>query len=559
MIKGIDYPEFLTKEGMQTLTKGYLQEKETPKDMYWRVSNAAANRLNRPDLAERFFEAMWRGWLGPATPVLSNMGTNRGLPISCFKISVPDSVDEIFKSAHELAMMSKYGGGVGITLSNIRGRGAPITGNGTSEGVVPWAKVMDSSIISVSQGQSRRGAGSVNLHIDHTDIEEFLKIRKPQGDVNRQCLNLHHCVVISNSFMQKVKDGDKEARAKWAVICQLRMETGEPYLMFEDNVNDAHPQCYKDRGFKTEGTNICTEITGFTDALHSFVCCLSSLNLAKWEEWKDTDLVELAIYFLDGVMQEFLDKAKDIPGFEKAVRFAIKSRMLGLGVMGWHTLLQSKNLPFESFESMRLNAQVFKSIKDKSDEASRKLALEYGEPEWCVGSGFRNSHRLAIAPTVSNSIISGGISAGIEPITANAYVNKTAKGVFIIKNPTLVNLLQSLGKDNEEIWKSIAINEGSVQHLDFLDDKTKEVFLTAREINQLAIVRQAAQRQRFIDQSQSVNLFFPINVDPKYFHKVHMEAWELGVKTLYYCRSSSVLKADVASRQKEEECKACEG
>lgn len=558
MIKGIDYPEWLTAEGLITLSKGYLQKGETPKDMYKRVSKAAAQRLNRNDLANSFFDIMWKGWLGPASPVLANMGTERGLPISCFKLSVPDSVDGIFKSVHELAVMSKHGGGVGVTMSNVRGRKALIHGNGESEGVVPWIKVFDSATVSVSQGSTRRGATSINLDIDHTDIEEFLKIRKPQGDVNRQCLNIHHCVVISDEFMEKVKNGDKEARAKWAVVCQLRMETGEPYIMFKDTVNKNNPQCYKDRGLKVEGTNICTEITGFTDKDHSFVCCLSSLNLAKWDEWKDTDTVELATWFLDGVMQEFIEKARHIQGFERAVRFAEKSRMLGLGVMGWHTLLQSKNIPFDSFDAMRLNALWSKTIKDKADKASQGLAKEYGEPEWLVGSGFRNSHRIAIAPTVSNSVISGGISAGIEPIAANAYVNKTAKGVFLVKNPTLTSLLESLGKNTEEVWKDIVINEGSVQHLDFLDEKTKEVFLTAREINQLAIIKQAAQRQRFIDQSQSVNLFFPVNVDPKFFHKVHMEAWELGLKTLYYCRSSSVLKADVASRQKDE-CKACEG
>lgn len=345
--------------------------------MWLRVSRAAASRLNKPELAERFFDAFWKGWLGGATPVLANMGTERGLPISCFGATMPDSVDGIFKTVHELAMLSKHGGGVGIGMSRIRGRGAEIKQgkNGKSEGVVPWAKVVDSATIATSQGSVRRGASSVNLHVDHVDIKEFLRIRRQTGDVNRQCLNLHHCIVISDQFMEKVEQGDREARELWVEILKERMETGEPYIMFEGNVNKANPESYKKNGLKVEMTNICSEITLHTDEDHSFVCCLSSLNLAKWDEWKDTDLPKIAVYFLDGVMSEFIDKARSIPGFERTVRFAEKSRALGVGVMGWHTLLQQKGVPFESFRAMQLNSEIFRTIQQKTREASMEMAF----------------------------------------------------------------------------------------------------------------------------------------------------------------------------------------
>jgi ribonucleoside-diphosphate reductase alpha chain len=568
MIKGVDYPEWLTEAGLKTLKNGYLLDGENVFDMYRRISSAAAKRINMPELEERFYEVLVNNWLCPATPVAANLGTDRGLPISCFGIDTPDSVDGIYKTVHEMAMLSKHGGGVGVGMSRIRGRGAKIKNgrNGASEGVVPWAKVFDSATIATSQGNVRRGASSVNLHVDHIDIEEFLRIRRQVGDVNRQCLNLNQCVVVSDKFMQRVENGDKEARKLWVEILKTRLETGEPYIMFEDTVNKANPQCYKERGLNVSMTNICSEITLHTDELHSFVCCLSSLNVAKWDEWKDTDLPELAVYFLDGVIAEFIEKAKHLPGFERSVRFAEKSRAIGIGVLGWHTLLQSKMIPFDSFSAMQLNASIFKNIRDQADKASRAMAISHGEPEWCVGSGRRHTHLMAIAPTRSNSIISGEVSYGIEPIPANAYADKTAKGVFLIKNPTFESLVKAKEQDKPEVWKSIVTNGGSVQHLEFLSEEEKKVFLTAREINQMALIRQASQRQKFIDQAQSLNLFFAANVDPAWFHNVHMEAWRLGVKTLYYCRSSSVLKADSASRQAEEkpkkskdECAACEG
>lgn len=550
-------PDFLTDEGFQTLTGGYLIGDETPRAMYGRLAGAAAKELHRPDLQDRFFNALWKGWLCPATPVASNFGSARALPISCYSLSVPDSVDGIFKSVHELAMMSKNGGGVGVCGSNVRERGAKIRGGYVSEGVIPWIKCFDTTTVAVSQGSVRRGATAFYLDIEHGDADEFIRIRRPTGDPHRQCLNIHHAVTVRDEFMRKVESGDERARHLWREVLRTRFETGEPYILFLDNVNNANPQCYKDLGLKVETSNICSEITGFTNAEHSFVCCLSSLNLAKYDEWKDTDVVELGIYFLDAVMSEFIGKARLIEGMQRAVRFAEKSRMLGLGVLGWHTLLQDKMLPFNSFEAMRLNSAIFKQIREQAERATTKLALEYGEPEWCEGYDRRNTHLIALAPTVSNSTISGNVSPSIEPITANAFTKKTAKGTFIQRNPRLKALLASKGKDEDEVWKTIVVEEGSVQNLPFLSAHEKEVFLTAREINQMAIVRQAGARQKYVDQAQSLNLFFPSDVDPSYFHKVHLEAWKAGLKSLYYCRTGSVLKGDVATRFYAEECTAC--
>lgn len=553
-------PEWMTEEGYQTLSKGYLLPGETPKSMYNRVSLAAAKYYSNSNenWKDKFFEAMWNNWLGLASPVCSNMGTDRGLPISCNSLHVGDSIDSIFDKNHELAILSKNGAGVGIYMGDIRGRGAPIKGNGVSEGIVPWAKVYDTTTMSVNQGATRRGASAVYLPIEHLDVEEFINIRRPVGDMNRRCLNLHHGVCIDDKFMQKLEAKDPDAKKRWTEILKARFETGEPYLFFTDNVNNQNPDCYNKLELKVSTSNICNEIYLYTDPDHTFVCCLSSLNLLRWEEWKNTDLIRTAIYFLDAVMEEYIQKAQSVRGFESAVRFAKKSRALGLGVLGWHSLLQAKRIPFDSFDAMMLNAQIFKNIREKSDAATLELGKMYGEPEWCAGSGRRNSHTLAIAPTVSNALISGGVSQGIEPIISNVYAQKSAKGTFIRKNPELKKLLEEKGKDTIEVWNQINSDMGSVTNLNFLTIEEKEVFLTAKEINQFAIINQAAQRQKWIDQGQSVNLFFGTNSDPKYIHEVHMEAWRKGMKGLYYCRTESVLKADSVFRSKDE-CKACEG
>lgn len=549
-------PEWLTQIGYKTLCGGYLLPNESPRGMWSRVAKAAAQILKRNDLEEKFFNILWKGWLGLATPVASNLGTNRGLPISCYSIHPTDSTDSLLMKAHELAMLTKNGGGVGIYMGEPRSAGSKISVGGTSEGIVPFAKIYDSTTVGISQGNVRRGAAAVYLPIDHGDIKAFLRMRRPEGDPNRQCLNLHHAVCIPDSFMQTVAAGNQDAQELLREIYKARLETGEPYIFYSDNVNSQRTESYVKNNLKVSTSNICSEITLYTDHDHTFVCCLSSLNLAKWHEWKDTDTVELSVYLLDAVLSEFIEKAQKLPGLEAAVRSAVKGRALGLGVMGWHTLLQQEHVGMSSFRAKILNKAIFKNIHENAIKASKKLAEEFGEPEWCKGTGFRSSHLIAIAPTASNSLITGNISAGIEPINANAYVKKTAKGTFIEFNPLLKAHLEKLGKDTEEVWGKIVKDEGSVRSLDFLTAEDKDVFKTAFEIDQLTLIELAADRQQYICQAQSLNLFFPKDVDPQYFHEVHWTAWQKKIKTLYYVRSSSVLRADLSSRG---ECVACEG
>jgi ribonucleoside-diphosphate reductase alpha chain len=550
-------PAWLTQEGYDTLSRGYLLSGETPRQLYQRVASAAAAYTSDPDhWQQKFFDAMWRNWLCLASPVASNLGTTRGLPISCNTLHVGDSVDSIFDKVHELATLSKNGAGVGIYIGDIRGRGSPIAGNGTSEGVVPWAKIYDQTISSVSQGSTRRGSAVLYLPIEHTDIDEFINIRRPVGDPNRRCLNINHGVVITDAWMNELIDGDRRKRELWGSILQARVETGEPYMLFVDAANRENPETYVKNGLTVKSSNLCTEIMLHTDPQHTFVCCLSSLNLVRWDEWKDTDVVRTAIRFLDCVLSEYIDKATGVRGLEASVRSAVKGRALGLGVLGWHTLLQKKGIPFDSFDAMMLNSTIFRWIRQESDLESRALAKELGEPEWCRGFGRRNTHTMAVAPTFSNSIISGGHSPGIEPVAANIFSHKTAKGTFIKKNEVLVQALESIGRNTHETWRIINENAGSVQTLD-IPDEMKKVFLTAREINQHAIIKQAIQRQRWIDQGQSVNLFFASNASPKYIHEVHLAAWQGGLKSLYYLRSEGVLRGDLASRSKDE-CAACE-
>ena len=439
---GKDYPDWMDEVSLATISKGYLLPGENVKSAYRRVAKAAATRLKKPDLENKFFKIIWKGWLGLASPVISNMGTERGMPISCFGVDTPDSIRGIGLTNAELMKLTSQGGGVGISVSRIRPRGTQISGNGKSEGVVPWCKIYDSAIIATNQGNVRRGAASVNLDINHPDIGEYLQIRRPKGDPNRQCLNLHQCVVVDDFFMRKLETRDQEAMGLWAEVLKSRMETGEPYIMFKDNVNKNNPIAYALNNLDVTMTNICTEITLHTDEEHSFICCLSSLNLAKWDEYKDTDTVELSTWFLDGVMQEFIDKSAGKDSLVRTHNHAKKGRALGLGVMGWHTFLQQKGLPFNSVASTAHTHNIFSAIRDQAEKASRDLAVEYGEPIWCRGTGMRNTHLLAIAPTVSNSVICGGISAGIEPLPANIYTFNGAKGTFIIKNKVLESILQ---------------------------------------------------------------------------------------------------------------------
>jgi len=579
---GVDYPEWANTEiYVKTISKGYLQEGEKPKDAYWRVATTVAKRLGKPALATKFFDYIWKGWLCLATPVLSNTGTDRGLPISCFGIDVGDSIFEIGNKNLELMLLAKHGGGVGVGINMIRPAGTKITGNGTSDGVVPFIKIYDSTILATNQGSVRRGAASVNIKIEHKDFEDFLEVREPKGDVNRQSLNLHQCVVVSDKFMKKLEEGDSEARRKWGKLLQKRKATGEPYIMFKGNVNKQNPEMYKKNGLKVHMTNICSEIVLHTDEQHSFVCCLSSLNLAKYDEWKDTDLVYTSTQFLDGVLEEFIQRAKNMRGFENAVRSAERGRALGLGVLGWHTYLQQKGIPFEGLPAQFETRKIFSQIKIESERASRDMAKELGEPLWCKDFGMRNTHLRAVAPTVSNSKLSGNVSSGIEPWAANVFTEQTSKGTFIRKNPELRKILKKLGYDTKEVWDQILADGGSILGLNFLDDycyidskivevkdveegnkykivSIKDVFKTFKEINQLDLVRQAGIRQQYIDQAVSLNLAFPAVAEPKWVNQVHLEAWKQGVKTLYYMRTESVLRGDIAQQAMNPDCVSCE-
>ena len=583
-VKGIDYPTWgNTEVYKKTISGGYLMVGETPKDAYMRVANTVAKRLYKPELADKFFQYIWKGWLNLASPVLSNTGTDRGLPISCFGIDVGDSIQEIGAKNLEMMLLAKHGGGVGIGINMIRPAGAKITGNGTSDGVVPFCKIYDSTILATNQGSVRRGAASVNINIDHDDFEEWLEIREPKGDVNRQSLNLHQCAVIGDKFMRKLEEGDSTARRKWSRLLQKRKATGEPYILFKGNTNKSNPEAYKKNGLKVHMTNICSEIALHTDENHSFVCCLSSLNLTKYEEWKDTNLIYDAIWFLDGVLEEFIQKAKGLKGFENSVRSAEKGRALGLGVLGWHTYLQQNGIPFEGLQAQFETRRIFSQIKIESERASRALAEVYGEPLWCRDTGYRNTHLRAIAPTVSNSKLSGNVSPGIEPWAANVFTEQSAKGTFIRKNKELIKVLKKAGIDTEETWNKILEDGGSIQDINSLDDwgyinkklvylpdvseqdmmngydAVKDVFKTFKEINQLELVNQAGIRQQYIDQSVSLNLAFPSIATPKWINQVHFEAWKKGVKTLYYTRTESVLRGDVAAKAMDPNCLSCDG
>ena len=560
--KGKDYPDWMNEVSLATISKGYLLAGETPKTAYKRVADTIARRLDKPELANKFFRYIWKGWLNLASPVLSNTGTDRGLPISCFGIDTPDSIRGIGLTNAELMRLTSLGGGVGISLSRVRGRGERIGdgSTGQSEGVVPWAKIYDSTIIATNQGAVRRGAASVNLDINHPDIHEYLEIRRPKGDPNRQCLNLHQAVIVDDSFMQRLEHREQEAMDLWVKILKSRVETGEPYIMYKDNVNNNNPAAYKKNNLEVTMTNICSEITLFTDEEHSFICCLSSVNLTKYDEWKNTDLIETAIYFLDGVLEEFLAKTSGRESLVRPHRSAKKGRAVGLGVLGWHTLLQNKRIPFASVAATSLTHQIFSDMRSKAEAASRKLADEYGEPVWCRGTGQRNTHLLAIAPTVSNSTIAGGVSAGIEPIPANVFTFNSAKGTFIRKNKALEQYLEEKGHNTEEVWDQIMKDRGSIANLpeDVMPAEDKPIFLTFAEINQLQLVEQAAVRQKYIDQTQSLNLAFDPTDSPKFINEVHQTAWRLGIKTLYYLRTDSVINGDIGSRTSLD-CLSCDG
>jgi ribonucleoside-diphosphate reductase alpha chain len=569
--EGIDYPEWMKEEGLKTLKRQHLLDNETPKEMYQRISNTLEKTLGQNSnieqipqgrlhyITNKWFEYMWKGWLCPSTPILANTGTDRGYTISCFIERVDDSLDNIYLKSHELAMLTKMGGGVGITVDKIRGRGEPISVGGFSEGVIPFLKVYDSAIIAANQGSVRRGAASINLPIRHKDAKEFLKMRQPKGDVNRQCLNLNHCFTIDDYFMENLKTNSENLEL-WAETLSARMKTGQPYIMYYHNANRFKPSDMIKRNLKIDGTNICTEIMSFHDKDHTVVCDLASINLIYIDEiMKDSEFLELSLLFLDTNMSYFINQANGKPGFDNALRFAKKSRLLGLGILGWHTYLQKKKTPFVSFQSRALSNKIGSWMKDQGEAYNRKYGTLLGNPEWCDEN--RNLALFAIAPTTTNSLVSGGVSQGLEPIVANAWVQQSAKGTFIRRNYNFERLISKKYSEYNtfEFWNKLAVEyKGSCQWCEFLTLEEKEVFLTAYEINQLELVRQAAIWQKYVDQGISLNLFFPADVDPKWFNKVHYTAWEEGIKSLYYVRTESILSREMKGSTFED-CIYCQG
>lgn len=529
---------WLNEESEQMLNRGYLLKGETVEGAIERITSAAAKRLYKPELKEAFKEMIMKGWISFSSPVWANMGTQRGLPISCFNVHVPDSIEGITHKMGEVIMQTKIGGGTSGYFGELRHRGTAVTDNGKSSGAVSFMKLFDTAMDVVSQGGVRRGAFAAYLDIDHEDVEEFLQIR----DIGNPIQNLFMGVCVPDYWMQDMIDGDSDKRRIWAKVLESRQQKGMPYIFFSDNVNRNKPQVYKDKGLTINASNLCSEIMLPSTQEESFICCLSSMNLELYDEWKDTDAVKLAIYFLDAVLSEFIEKTEGNYYLTSARNFAIKHRALGLGVLGYHSYLQRNMIPFESMEAKQFNAKVFKQIQEQSVAASKELAHIYGEPEMLKGYGLRNTTTMAIAPTTSSSAILGQTSPGIEPFASNYYKAGLAKGNFMRKNKYLTKLLEEKGLDNEDVWRDIMLNHGSVQHMNQLTQEEKDVFKTFKEISPMEIVTQAAQRQQYIDQTQSLNLNIPSTMPIKDVNKVMIEAWKMGVKTLYYQRSQSVSK-----------------
>ena len=542
---------WFNEESEQMLNRGYLLNGETLEGAIDRITSAAARRLYKPELKDAFKEMIVKGWISFSSPVWANMGTQRGLPISCFNVHVPDSIEGITHKMGEVIMQTKIAGGTTGYFGELRHRGTAVTDNGKSSGSVSFMKLFDTAMDVVSQGGVRRGAFAAYLDIDHDDIEEFLQIR----DIGNPIQNLFMGVCVPDYWMQDMIDGDADKRRIWAKVLESRQQKGMPYILFTDNVNRNKPQVYKDKGLTINASNLCSEIMLPSTAEESFICCLSSMNLELYDEWKDTNAVKLAIYFLDAVLSEFIEKTEGNYYLSAARNFAIRHRALGLGVLGYHSYLQRNMIPFESMEAKMFNAKVFKQIQEQSLAASKELANIYGEPELLKGYGVRNATTMAIAPTTSSSAILGQTSPGIEPFASNYYKAGLAKGNFIRKNKYLAKLLEEKGLDTEDVWRDIMLNHGSVQHMHQLTQEEKDVFKTFKEISPLEIVTQAAQRQQYIDQAQSLNLNIPSSMPIKDVNKVIIDAWKMGVKTLYYQRSQSVSKELVINFMN---CSSCE-
>ena len=549
---------WLTEESQSMLERGYLLPNQTVEEKLNVICKYAASFYkDEVGLKERFLEIFERGWCSLSSPIWANFGEDRGLPISCFSSFVPDDLDKIYGTLHEVAMMTKLGGGTSGYFGKLRPLGTPIKGGGISSGLMSFTELFDTTTKVVSQSGVRRGAFAAYLDIDHPEIEEFLKVK----DKGHPLQTINTAVSVSDEWMKQMKDGDKEKRELWAKVLKSRREKGIPYIFFSDTANRNKPQIYKDTNSTIHSSNLCCEVFLPTSEMESFVCCLMSMNLSTYDEWKNTDAVRLAVMILDAVMSDFIKKTKNLPYMQRAHNFAVRHRALGLGVLGWHSLLQQKMIPFESFEAQQLNTSIFKYLKEKSYEASIELGEKYGyapifEGVETTDTKRRNTTLMAIAPTTSSSSILGQVSPSIEPYASNYFVAGLAKGSFSRKNTELEKLLESKGKNTEDVWKNIIQNQGSVQQLDSLSENEKKVFKTFQEISPLAIIQQAAARQSFIDQGQSVNLKIPSSMGIKDINTIHMEAWELGLKSLYYQRGTSVAKEAVLEMM---ECKSCEG
>ncbi len=556
--------DLLTDFGKETLRDRYLLPGESFQDIFARVAAAYADDAEH---AQRIYDYISRLWFMPATPVLSNGGTGRGLPISCYLNSVDDSLEGIVNTWNENVWLASRGGGIGTYWGSVRGIGEPVGLNGKTSGIIPFVRVMDSLTLAISQGSLRRGSAACYLDVSHPEIEEFLEIRKPSGDFNRKALNLHHGVLLTDEFMEAVRDGAEfhlrspkdqsirstiDARALFQKLVETRLATGEPYIVFADTVNRTMPKHHRELGLKVSTSNLCSEITLPTGRDHlgndrTAVCCLSSLNLETWDEWNgDKMFVEDVMRFLDNVLQDYIDRAPD--EMARAKYSASRERSVGMGVMGFHSFLQARNIPFESAMAKSWNLKIFKHINARANEASMLLAQERGACPDAEDQGVmeRFSCKMAIAPTASISIICGGTSACIEPIPANIYTHKTLSGSFSVKNPYLEKLLVEKSKDSNNIWNSILEHGGSVQHLDFLSQEEKDTFKTSFEIDQRWLIELAADRTPYIDQAQSLNLFIPADVEKWDLLMLHFRAWELGIKSLYYLRSKSVQRAGFA-------------
>ena len=547
-------PDFawLNEDSRLFLQRGYLLDGTTPEARIRAIAEHAGNILQDDTFAERFHHYMARGYYSLSSPIWSNFGLSRGLPISCFGSYIGDSIYDIMRTTAEVGMMSKIGGGTSAYFGAIRPRGSDISNNGKSDGSFNFSKLFDTIIDVISQGTSRKGQFAGYIDIDHGDIDEWLDIHTEGNPIQL----MYYGVCISNAWLESMKAGDPEKRRVWAKVLQRKAETGIPYLFFKDNANAGRPDVYKDRDMTVYASNLCTEIMLPASDEESFVCCLSSMNLLYFDEWKHTDAPELLTQFLDAVMSEFIEKSAEIPFLDRAHRFAKRHRALGLGVLGWHSYLQANRIAFDSFAAMQKNNEIFQLLQQKTLVASKALAAKFGEPELLQGYGRRNTTLLSIAPTKSSSFILGSVSPSVEPFKSNYHVKDLAKIKTTYKNPFLVELLKEKGIDNEKTWESILLNDGSVQHLAALNDEEKEIFKTFAEISQLAVIQQAAQRQKYIDQGQSINVMIHPETPTRDINQLYLTAAELGLKSIYYQHSMSAAQR---FNRNLLNCSSCEG